>query len=309
MSTHLPATGVSVAAPQSEPPACLDFDAAEMAAKFNKVPFVISHSLCDHPLLQLRRLIDLARALPQESVEYNAGSVAINQDAALTPQNGLSVEDTLVQIETCGSWMVLKYVEQDPEYRALLDTCLDQLQPAIERVTPGMGRRHAFIFVSSPGATTPYHVDYEHNFLLHLRGEKMMTVWDGDDRSVMGELERERMVAGGHRNLPYRDEFAAKGMRFDLRPGMGLHVPLSSPHYVKVGEHVSISLSITFLTRPGERVRALHATNAFLRRRGISPSNVGTSALGDSLKFLGYRASSFGARTWSRIRGALSRES
>ena len=283
----------------------LKVDPAEVMARFDREPFLVSHSLCDHPLLQLPRLIDLARTLPEDSVEYNAGNLNIDQPPDLTPRNGLSIEETLRQIETCGSWMVLKNIQQDPTYRALLDSCLDQMQPLIETVAPGMARRRAFIFVSSPGATTPYHVDYEHNFLLHVRGEKMMSVWNGEDRSVMSELERERMVTGGHRNLPYREEFAAKGRTFDLRPGMGLHVPLSSPHTVKVGEHVSISLSITFLTRPGERVRALHTTNAFLRRRGVSPSEVGASRPRDSLKFLVYRTTALGARAWSRIRNAL----
>jgi hypothetical protein len=283
----------------------LHFDTTEIRDRFDREPFVITHSLSDHPLLQLPRLIELARTLPAESVEYNAGNLSVYQQPELTPRNGLSIEETLRQIETCGSWMVLKYVDEDPIYRALLDECLDQMQPAIEAVAPGMMRRRAFIFVSSPGATTPYHVDYEHNFLLHMRGKKMMTVWDGEDRSVMSELERERMVTGGHRNLPYQDDFAAKGRVFDLRPGMGLHVPLSSPHYVKVGDEVSISLSITFLTKPGERVRALHTTNAFLRSRGLVPSEVGRSAQRDSLKFLAYKTASFGARAWSSVRRKL----
>jgi len=299
-----PLQALSTQRPSSTEVGPLDVDAQELLRLFDREPFLISHSLADHPLLQLSRLIELARTLPEDSVEYNSGELAIGQTPALTPRNGLSIEETLRQIETCGSWMVLKNVQQDPAYSRLLDDCLDRMQPLIERVAPGMCRRRAFVFVSSPGATTPYHVDYEHNFLLHLRGDKRMTVWDGEDRSVMAEIERERMVAGGHRNLPYRDEFAGKGKTFELRPGMGLHVPLSSPHYVKVGGQVSISFSVTFLSAPGERVRALHETNAFLRRHGLSPRQVGTSRTRDALKFLAYRAAMLGARGWARLAGA-----
>ncbi|HVV96141.1 MAG TPA: hypothetical protein VHC92_03265 [Rhodanobacteraceae bacterium] len=286
----------------------LTFDPADVAARFDREPFLIGHRLADHPLLQLPRLIELARTLPEESVEYNAGSVGIDQRPELTPRTGLSIEETLRQIETCGSWMVLKDVEHDPEYRQLLDACLDAIKPEIDRVAPGMCRRHAFIFVSSPGATTPYHVDYELNFLLHVRGDKTMTVWNGQDRDVMSEGERERILTGGQRNLPYRDEFAAKAWVFQLRPGMGVHVPLSSPHHVKVGDKVSISFSITFLTDDGQRVRALHRTNAFLRRLGWKPRDVGISKTGDAVKFLGFRIADFLARIRARLLAMLGRK-
>ncbi|MBX3221354.1 MAG: hypothetical protein KF795_12595 [Labilithrix sp.] len=280
----------------------LRFDPARLEASFDREPFLVAHDLSSHPLLQLPRLIELARTLPASAVEYNAGDLAIGQSPERTPRTGLGVEETLHQIETCGSWMVLKYIETDPSYARLLDDCLEPVRPHIERIRPGMSRRHAFVFVSSPGAVTPYHVDFEHNFLLHLRGDKRMTVWIGEDRAVMSEEERERKVTGDKRNLPWDDRFAASGRSFDLRPGMGLQVPLSSPHWVEVGAQVSISLSITFLSKHGARVRALHTANAFLRRRGITPGEVGASALSDELKFNAYRIAGRLDRAWARLR-------
>lgn len=283
----------------------LRIDPVQIRDRFDREPFALEHALCDHPLLQLPRLIELARTLPQKSVEYNSGELAIGQAPALTPHTGLSIEDTLRQIETCKSWMVLKYIEQDAEYSRLLDECLDPIQAMIEEVSPGMCRRHAFVFVSSPGATTPYHVDFEHNLLLHLRGEKVITVWDPNDRSVMCEEERERKVTGEQRNLPWQDDFAAKGRTFPLRPGMGVQVPLSSPHWVKVGDRAfSISLSVTFLSRNGARLRALHTANAFLRRHGITPREVGSAPLADALKFNAYRVADRLRNLWTRVRGA-----
>lgn len=267
----------------------LSFDPLDMRERFDKEPFSVRHDLAEHPLLQLPRLIELAKSLPEHSVEYNAGDVNVNQDAALTPRTGLSVADTLHRIESCRSWMVLKDVEQDPEYRALLDQCLDQVQRAIAMNAPGMGRRHAFIFVSSPNAVTPFHADFEHNLLLHIRGDKTINVWPPEDRAVMAESERERIIAGGQRNLPYRDELAAKGRAFPLKPGMGVQVPLSSPHWVKVGDQVSVSFSITFISDPGYRVKSIHRVNAFLRRRGLQPREVGASRVLDDLKFAAFR--------------------
>ena len=70
------------------------------------------------------------------------------------------------RIAECGSWMVLKRVEQDPEYAALLDRCLDGVAAQAGVSLPRMLRREGFIFLSSPSAVTPFHLDPEHNFLL-----------------------------------------------------------------------------------------------------------------------------------------------
>ena len=96
-------------------PDWLRLDASQVAM-FDERGFQFQHGLHDHPLLQLSRIVDLARTLPEDSVEYNAGDLAVNQDPSSTPRNGLSVEETLQRIETCKSWMVLKGVQQDPAY-------------------------------------------------------------------------------------------------------------------------------------------------------------------------------------------------
>ena len=267
----------------------LRFSPTDFREQFDRAPFLIEHNLADHPLLQLPRLIELASALPAESVEYNAGDIPVNQDPALTPHTGLSVDETLRRIERCNSWMVLKYVGQEPEYRQLLDSCLDQIQPVVDDICPGMTERKAFIFVSSPGAVTPYHVDFEYNFLLQIRGEKDITVFDAFDRSLLSEVQRERFVSGAPRNLVFRDQFADKGTTFHLKPGTGVHVPLTSPHWVKVGPSVSISFSITFQSRVSDKRIGAHSTNALLRRLGMSPVEVGQSEMRDAMKYTAHR--------------------
>src|SRR4051812_44391072 len=89
----------------------LDIDAADFRACFDRRPFLIRHHLCDHPLFALPRLLELARTLPPENVEYNAGQLPVTCDPSLTPRNGLSIEETVRRIAECKSWMVLKYVE------------------------------------------------------------------------------------------------------------------------------------------------------------------------------------------------------
>lgn len=267
----------------------LELDPEQFATEFSERPFVIRHHLCDHPLLALPRLIELARQLPENSVEYNAGDLAVNQDPDQTPRTGLSVEETLRQIEGCRSWMVLKNVEQEPQYADLLHACLAEVEAQQHPAGQGIGRREAFIFVSSPGAITPYHMDPELNFLLQIRGTKTMSVYPGTNCSLSTEQELEKFYSGAHRNLTFREEYQEKLQKFLLEPGVGLHVPVTAPHWVEVGEEVSISFSITFETRQTERRSILYRVNHELRTRGWNPTGVGVSRWRDQMKYNLYR--------------------
>ena len=272
------------------PAAPLILDPARFDASFDREAFLIGHRLADDPLFRLERLAELAARLPRECVEYNAADIPVGQGASPAPGNGLTVEETIRGIRDCRSWMVLKYVERDPAYRAVLDLCLDQVQPLSERIAPGMARREAFIFVSSPHAVTPYHVDPEYNFLLQLDGTKFMTVWRPNDPLAARHEELERTLAGQSRNLVYRDEYAATGVCHRLEPGQGLHVPVWAPHWVQVGDAISISLSITFRAAPSERRLGVMRVNRRMRALGIEPAPAGEHPLSDTMKYAAFRA-------------------
>lgn len=259
----------------------VELEPGQFKADFNRRPFPIKHDLASHPAFTLEKLVELARKLPPEQVEYNAGNVGITQDPTKTPQTGLSIEETIRRINEAKSWMVLKRVEVDPVYKRALDDCLDQIAP----LARGMRTRRAFIFISSPGSITPYHIDHEYNFLLQLRGTKQMTIIDS---SVLEEEALERFYRGEHRNLVFDDAHAARGKTFDLRPGDGVHVPVNAPHYVVNGPLPSVSFSITFRTPAGDRKLAVYRVNDRLRRLGISPRPVGKTPIVDRAKYLGF---------------------
>src|SRR5262249_12038079 len=142
----------------------LEIDPSEFRPCFNRSPFLFRHNLAENPLLALPRLINLATTLPENYVEYNAGNIPVSIDYYSTPRTGLSVEESIRRIEECCSWIVMKRVEHDPEYKELLNKCLDEIEPLSELLEPGMYERAGSIFISSPGAVTPYHMDHETNF-------------------------------------------------------------------------------------------------------------------------------------------------
>lgn len=253
--------------------------------RFGRGPFKIEHNLVQHHLFELPRLMELAQSLPENRVEYNAGDLPVSQDPNLTPRNGLSPEETIQRIQDCRSWLVLKNVEIDAEYRALLDACLSVIGEQSELIDPGMCKREAFIFVSSPGSVTPYHIDPENNFLLQIRGRKTVTMFDAMDRAVLTEQQLENFYVGAHRNLHFEDSFNIHGQAFELLPGQGLHFPVAAPHWVQNGSEVSVSFSITFRTNDSERRESLYRFNHRLRKWGLKPRQVGASACMDNFKY------------------------
>ena len=104
-----------------------------------------------YPFILRRTKEQVAKDLPENHIEYNAGALPLTVEQALTPRNGLSAEETIRRIETCKSWMVLKWVHHDPEYNELLQSCLDQIRPLTEAIAPGMRFAQAYIFLTSPG--------------------------------------------------------------------------------------------------------------------------------------------------------------
>ncbi len=262
----------------------LSFESPALQADFGRHPFRIQHGLQDHPLFQVERLIELSKALPRERVEWNTGSVPLVVDPADTPTNGLSAEETIRRIGECGSWLVLEHVQLDEAYRELLVACIADLEPSLAQLGHRPFRPQGFIFVSSPAAVTPFHIDPENNFLIQVRGTKTMFTHDREDRRLLSDEDRERFAAGGHRNLRADDQSLAAADKFELVPGDGLHVPLHTPHYVKNGPEVSISFSVTFQTRHSDTEHGVLWCNHKLRRLGLSPRPFGASPSMDRLK-------------------------
>jgi hypothetical protein len=268
----------------------LHVDAQAFRECFDRRPFMIGHHLVGNPLFDLPRLLRLAQTLPEADVEYNAGDIPVNQAPDSTPRTGLSAGETIRRIAQCKSWLVLKYVENDPDYRVLLHQCLAEVATHSEPIRPGMHLAQGFVFISSPGSVTPYHMDPEHNFLLQIRGSKRIHLFDGRDPTILSAEDLEQHYRGAHRNLVFRDELETKGWTFDLKPGFGLHFPVTAPHYVKNGSEVSVSFSITFRTPDIARRGEAHNFNAFLRRNGLRPAPVGMHPWRDQLKSFTFRA-------------------
>lgn len=259
------------------------------AAAYPDRHVVLHHKLVDHPLLTQAAIAALAERLPEDQVEYNLGQLPLGITAEETPGNALSIADTIRTIGENGSWLVLKNVERDPTYGALLDEALAPLAPIVERTTGPMQHREAFLFLTSPDSVTPFHMDPEHNILLQIRGSKVMTVFPASDNSLVPPEKSEHFHQGGHRNLVWEEGFAAKGTHVQLAPGDAILVPVKAPHFVHNGDAVSISFSITWRSERSVAESELHSLNRLLRARGWPLVDVSRRPERQTLARLGYR--------------------
>ena len=263
-------------------------DRTKFAANYPEVPHKLAHRLGRHPLLELDALARLAEALPPTSIEYNKADQPIGVDGKPDP-TGIPIGDTIRRIEQTGSWAVLKNVEQAPEYAALLADLLGEIQSEIEGKTGRMLKTQAYIFITSPNGTTPYHFDPEHNILLQIRGSKVMTQFPAGDAAYAPDEVHETYHTGGGRELRWRDDLLRGGTEFPLAPGDALFVPVMAPHFVRSGPQPCVSLSITWRSEWSYAEADARAFNAVLRRIGLQPRRTGRWPHGNGAKAFGWR--------------------
>ncbi len=272
----------------------LDVDQDMFDAHFDRYPFKLRHRLCDHPLLQLPRLVELARQRGNDAL-YFRGDHQINQvddapgEAKRTfidrklERPTLSAAETLAQIESCNAWLQLRHVGADPEYAQLLAELIKEFQPYAERVAPGLTVPRADIFVSSPGSTTPFHLDEEHNFLLQIRGSKKLSIADGFDPEAVAPGTLREYFHGNGELARYSAHLEQHSVHVDLAPGEGVHIPPCHPHWVQNGAAVSISLGVLWFSDVTARRRHLYRVNGWLERAGLEPPEPGARPALDAL--------------------------
>jgi hypothetical protein len=254
-------------------------------------PFGIRHKLSGHPLLTLPRIAQLAAELPRDRIEYNSGDAAISQDPDKVKSVDLDPVEVVKRIESAGAWMVLKRIEESPEYRALLEDALLSVARARgfkSLEDAGFSQVEGFLFVSSPNSTTPFHMDAEDNFFVQIYGEKTFAIFDNRDGFIANEEQVEYSTVK-HRNVPYNDSFKPRGIEFHLVGGDGCYVPYQWPHWVRTAGTHSISMAITWKTEEVRRLNDLHRFNAMLRGIGFPQAAPGTHVAWDAAKLAVWR--------------------
>jgi ribosomal protein L16 Arg81 hydroxylase len=261
----------------------IELDRSQARARFHRAPFAMRHGLAGHDLFTLRRLVELAKSMPRDRIELNSGRLEPGVRPEDVPGIAMPAEDVIHRIENADAWLVIKGVELDPAYRALLHDFLNQVSSAAGPGTESFEDLQGFIFVSSAGSVTPFHFDAEENILVQIRGDKFVHIFDNADRSLVPEESLE-LSPSRHRNQPYRVDFERRAEVFCLTPGDAVHIPYLWPHWVHTGSSWCVSMAMTWKTPAVRRLNKLRLMNGTLRRYGLPQPAPGLSELGDAAK-------------------------
>lgn len=299
MSAHILERNVSdqtiriscVAPPQT----VFEAEPEKFRENFNRASFSFTHHLAGHPLFELSALLELSKSLPEEDIYYDSGEVKVGQRWDEVPRTKLSVDQLIDRIEHAGAWILLKKTNRDPRYAAILDQALAEAAAMVGPAFPQkMKMRSAVVLVTSPNRISSYHIDPDCNFLCQIHGEKTLHVFDRFDRENLPEEELERFWAFDKNAAIYKEKFQNRAFSYAMKPGVGVHMPLNAPHWVKNDNNISVTLAMIFQF-PESVIGNIYRCNHYLRKLGLRPKPPGHSRLGDRVKALAM-GSAIGAR-------------
>jgi hypothetical protein len=239
-------------------------------------PFVVAHPLAGSKLFSVEKLIGVAKEAAKRPGDLyaDAGDVKVTDKWGHIPMPDRPVEEVMDRIENAGAWIIMKHVEVDPAYAAVLNEFAEFVRD-ISRPEDRhlLNSPEMLVLVTSPRRVTSFHFDAEVNFLVQIQGSKSVWVCDPADRSIVTDEEIERYYAGHQNAGTYKPGVEERAYFFDLQPGQAVHIPTHGAHWVKNANNVSVSLSLNF-ELPPSMYRYPSIANYGLRRMGMKPAPI-----------------------------------
>jgi hypothetical protein len=238
----------------------LHCDAAIFQRDLNVLPYEIQHTLAGHPLFQLPKLAELAQRVAARRNPHMSGGDAYFNEGAIDPgtkpnydrpeEERARVAELVKKIESAEAWIILKHIEREEGYREVMEAAVcDALKlagEAGERLLRKIKWFEAIVFITSPNRVTEYHIDRECSWIFQIRGDKRIHLFDRADKDVVPEEELERFYTVDNHASQYKPQFEERALVYDMSPGSGVHIPVNTPHWLKNGNNVSITLNVNF---------------------------------------------------------------
>ncbi len=270
------------------------FDDSMATGKLDREAFTVRHKLMGHPSLSMENLARVLPTLPKNQVMFSKTRLDNGDDFETTFRSrprGHSIEETLETIRTSSSYIMVQSPEVDKSFAGLYRDLKSDVETLMK--LRGVGNKAVspklYLFIASPNAVTPFHIDRYSTFLLQFQGSKTVSVFPQWDERVVASPDREAYVNYHRTHLPWTREIEALGVPFEFKPGDALHIPFVAGHHVRNGSgDVSISMSIIFNTAESMAWRRALCLNDHVRpaltRLGMPPAPVGRNKFRDYAK-------------------------
>jgi hypothetical protein len=257
---------------------------------FDRFPFAFNHTLQNSGYFTLDALKDLASRMATKPNRWYC------EEGDTKPRNGWnagssrrSLEDSIAGVAHHKSLVILKRIQEDPEYEQLLFDLQEELSDLTGTDVASRYRDGLMtVLITSPGRITPYHLDGEANLLMQILGTKSVYIFDGNDREILPFQELERFWSGDVKAPLYKEHLQSRAWEYELAPGKGVTNPVTFPHWVQNGPQVSISLSVNF-KRAIDNSADAYKVNGQLRKFGLRPLQPGNVSVVDHTKGVAYR--------------------
>ncbi len=221
----------------------------------------------DESAYQLNTIQALIPEMPVEDIIYRNASAGINKAMKRLPLDKSLLSQNLSDLLAgeVSSLMLQDVNQYDKLYQQILDQCVDFLAQALEIKTTDFYRPSASFFLSSPSAISSYHTDREQNFLVHLLGEKTLSVFRKKenllDECLVAFFRKRKGI-----HFEYENSLQSSAQTFEMSPGTTLYLPRLWPHWVQNGNQVSVSLSLNLFLKNDYIMEKLYLGNDKLRR-------------------------------------------
>jgi hypothetical protein len=251
---------------------------------FPKRPLGFIHDLYLDDRLTLASVADLADRLPRRSVIADTAAQPLLVPQGGPPRGALERPgDVIRDMRNANAWLTLSNVEDDPGMAELMNTQLNELQSGMIARWGKRGKmrkRVGFVFVSSPNSVTPVHFDIEHSLLMQVRGTKTVSIGRFESDSVRRH-EFDRYWDGSHGRI---ETLPPEVASYTMTPGRAVYIPPGTPHWVRNGPDISLSVTLTYFTAATVRENRIEDFNSHLRRRHMNTREPGRSATVDTAK-------------------------
>ncbi len=258
---------------------------------YNVASFSFAHELTENPLFDLQHLVEYSRLPVNPEFTYcSNGKVGVDDRWEASTGPRYSVQDTIANIAHNNSLVMLKRIELQPTFaplmRLLMARIMDLVGPKMRNdVILGRGT----LLIASPHRITSYHIDADTNFLFQIAGDKLISVFDQTDRTLLSDQELERYYAGDGNGAAFKESRQQDALTYDLKAGFGIHIPCMAPHWAQNGANPSVALSVNFDLHSIVRLARIYKLNHRLRRYGVTPVPPGGSVWRDRLKLASWK--------------------
>lgn len=260
------------------------FSNIEKSENLNFNSFEFTHNLSNHKSFEVENIKKLISDLPRYQVVISSEDSSLKTDieSILSNNHGeMDLNSVFSSLKESRSYIALNGFENHELFKEIHENIIHDLKLLLKKSNrDDMVTGASFwMFIASPKVVTPFHFDRFSNFIMQIKGEKILAVFPHFRDDIIPQVECEKYSDGEKVKSIWRDELDKEAKKYSFSEGQAVHIPYNSGHYVQNGEeNISITLSIFFHTKETLTWSRAHRFNNRIRKIGIKPSLISTSS-------------------------------